>query len=66
MTLNGTHIPDPDFRFYEHPVTGIKGIIAYLAADSLPRGRNVLVVQPAPLPAEPQRKLRPYVIPFWH
>jgi hypothetical protein len=65
VTLNGTLIPDPDFRFYEHPGTGIKGIITYLAADSLPRGRNVLVVQPAPVPAEPQRKLRPYVIPFW-
>jgi hypothetical protein len=65
VTLNGTRVADPDFRFYEHPTSGVKGIIAYLAADSLPKGRNTLVVQQAPIPDEPGRKLRPYVIPFW-
>jgi len=47
VTLNGARIADPDFRFYAHPTTGVKGIIAYLAADSLPKGRNTLVVQQA-------------------
>jgi hypothetical protein len=65
VTLNGARVADPDFRFYEHPTTGVKGIIAYLATDSLPKGRNTLVVQQAPIPDEPGRKLRPYVIPFW-
>ena len=65
VTLNGASIADLDFRFYEHPTTGVKGIIAYIAADNLPKGRNTLVVQQAPIPDEPGRKLQPYVIPFW-
>jgi hypothetical protein len=65
VTLNGVRVANPDFRFYEHPASGMKGIIAYLAVDSLPRGRNELVVQQAPVPDDPGRRLRPHVIPFW-
>ena len=67
VTINGAPLRDPDFRFYEHPRTGIKGVIAYIPADSLPRGRNVITVKPAPRTGEdaPRVPPRPYVIPFW-
>ena len=67
VTLNGVALRDLDFRFYEHPRTGIKGIIAYIPTDSLPRGLNVLTVKPAPRTGDdaPKTPPRPYVIPFW-
>jgi len=66
VTLNGVRLRDPDFRFYEHPRTGLKGIIAYIPADSLPRGRNVITVKPVPRADDkPATPPRPWVIPFW-
>lgn len=67
VTLDGTPLAEPDFRFYEHPRSGIKGIIAYIPVDSLARGRHVLVVKPAPRidAGTPRTPPRPYVIPFW-
>lgn len=72
VKLDGASI-DPQFSFYEQQATGIKGVIAYIRADSLTNGRHQLSVMPAP-PAElPQdtaalRKAawkNPYLIAFW-
>ena len=66
VALNGAPLRDPDFRFYEHPGTGMKGIIAYIPVDTLPRGRNVITVKPVPRPDDTRgTPPRPYVIPFW-
>lgn len=67
VTLNGRPLGDPGFHFYTQPQTGLRGIMAYIPTAALPRGRNVLTVQPAPRAAKVVR-LRPeppYVIPFW-
>ena len=67
MTLDDVPLADPDFRFYEHPRSGLKGIIAYLPADGLAPGRHVLTVQPAPSVDDdaPKTPPRPFVIAFW-
>ena len=67
VTVDGAPRADLQYRFYEHPGTGIKGVITYIPADSLTRGQHVISVKqvPAPdaaptIPAPP-----PWVIPFW-
>ena len=67
VTLNGAPRPDLEFSFYEHPRTGLKGIIAYIPTDSLPHGRNVLTIRAAPVIGDdaPKTPLPPWVIPFW-
>ena len=67
VTLDVQPRPDLQFRFYEHPESGIKGIIAYIPADSLTRGQHVITVQQVPNPeSKPtDRPLAPWVIPFW-
>jgi hypothetical protein len=68
VTLNGAPLVDLDFRFYTNPGNGLRGVIAYIPAASLPRGRNVLVVQQvprAPRAGRPARPTPPHVIPFW-
>lgn len=72
-TLDGVPVPPEMFAFYEHPRSGLKGIIAYLPVDSLPRGRHVITVLPAPPESLPTDSAalaeaawtRPLVIPFW-
>jgi hypothetical protein len=73
VTLDGAPQPTVQFAFYEHPGTGLKGMIAYIAVDSLARGRHaisLMLVPPTELPTDstklanaPWRK--PMVIPFW-
>ena len=67
VTLNGARVEGLDFNFYEQPESGVKGILAYIPADSLPRGRNVLTVAQSPRFGDdaPKTPLTPYVIPFW-
>ena len=73
VKLDGAAIPGLDFSFYEHTPTALRGVIAYIAIDSLPRGRHVLTVMPVPpekLPTDSTALAnaawkRPYVIPFW-
>lgn len=67
VTLNGAALPDLDFAFYEHPGSGVKGIVAYIPTSTLPRGKNVLTVQAAPAVAvdAPTKPPPPWVIPFW-
>lgn len=73
ITLDGVPRPDLEFSFYEHPATGLRGILAYIAIDSLASGRHVITVmpaQPAALPTDSAALAKaawkkPYVIPFW-
>jgi hypothetical protein len=67
VTLNGASLDSIEFRFHTDRATGLKGIIAYIPTTGLPRGRNVITVQPAPRPPDSPspRPQRPYVIPFW-
>lgn len=67
VALNGRGLADLQLRFYQHPRTGIRGVIAHIPTAGLPRGENLLLVQPAPRPEpDPDRPpLHPYVIPFW-
>jgi len=68
VTLNGRPLA-PAFRFYTHPGTGFRGIVAYIPTAGLPRGENVLTVGPLAIPdptrAETARPEPPYTIPFW-
>ena len=66
VTLDGASRPDLQFRFYEHPATGIKGIITYIPADSLSHGQHVLTVRQVPAPeATASAPVAAWVIPFW-
>jgi hypothetical protein len=67
VTLNGASLDTLEFRFHTDPATGLKGIVAYLPTAGLPRGKNVITVQPAPRAptSTSKRPLRPFVIPFW-
>ena len=73
VTLDGAPQPSLEFAFYEHPNTGLKGMVAYIPADSLPRGRHILSVMPVPpaeLPTDSAKLAnaswrKPLVIPFW-
>jgi hypothetical protein len=67
VTLDGTPLGDLQFRFYEHPVSGIKGILAYIPAERLAPGQHEITVNQAPSPdAAPNAATQaPWVIPFW-
>jgi hypothetical protein len=65
VTLDGAPRHDLQFRFYEHPATGIKGIITYIPADSLTRGQHVIVVRQVPSPDSTVADPAPVTIPFW-
>ena len=67
VTLNGARLDSLEFNFYQQPESGIKGILAYIPADGLPHGRNVITVTPSPRFDEdaPKTPAPPWVIPFW-
>lgn len=67
VTVDGAPRPDLEYRFYEHPGTGIKGVITYIPADSLTRGQHLITVKQVPAPdASPTTPAPPpWVIPFW-
>jgi hypothetical protein len=67
VTLNGARLDSIDFNFYQQPESGVKGIIAYIPAEGLPRGRNVLTVSQTPRFGDdaPKTPLAPWVIAFW-
>jgi hypothetical protein len=65
VRLNGRPVA-LSLRFYRHPVSGLRGVIAYLPAHALPEGENVLEVDNVPRPRGDRRPARPtYRIPFW-
>ena len=64
----------PEFRFYTHPETGIRGILAYIPVTGMSRGEHLLTVGLAPRVRETERKRGaparearsdPYYIRFW-
>ncbi len=73
VALDGQPRPDLVFAFHEHTATGLRGILTYIPVDSLPRGRHVITVMPAPpgvLPTDSAALAnavwkQPWVIPFW-
>ena len=65
VKLNGKPFR-PAFRFYTHPRTGLRGVIAYIPTAGMPAGENVLEVAAIQRTAGSTRPPRPpYVIPFW-
>ncbi|MBW3571565.1 MAG: hypothetical protein KY467_10700, partial [Gemmatimonadetes bacterium] len=73
VTLNGAAVR-PDFRFYTQPQSGLRGILAYIPVQGLPRGENVITVGQAPRPQSDERireRIRgsaptpPHYIRFW-
>lgn len=66
VTLNGRPLAVP-FRFYTQPKTGVRGIAAFIPAQGLPRGENVLTVGRLPRlePDSASRARPPFTIPFW-
>ena len=67
VTLDGLPRGDLQFRFYEHPTSGIKGILTYIPVDHLAPGQHAITVNqvPAPEAAPNGVPLAPWVIPFW-
>lgn len=72
VTLNGRPIR-PDFRFYTHPESGVRGILAYIPIAPLPRGENVITVGSPPRSLADQKARErlgaapppPHYIRFW-
>lgn len=69
VTLDGRVIT-PTFRFYTHPVTGVRGKIAYLPATPLASGEHRLTIAQTPRGTDTpelaaKRAANPYVILFW-
>jgi hypothetical protein len=72
VTLNGQPLR-AEFRFYTHPQSGLRGIMAYIPTAGLPRGENLLTVGVSPRDSQDQRmseRVRggapePHYIPFW-
>jgi hypothetical protein len=73
VSIDGVPRPDLEFSFYEQSTTGLKGVIAYIAIDSLAHGRHVLGVVPMPPVQLPKDTAvlraaewkKPTPIPFW-
>ncbi|HEX2206867.1 MAG TPA: hypothetical protein VHG93_04240 [Longimicrobium sp.] len=73
VTLNGNAVR-PDFRFYTQPESGLRGILAYIPVEGLPRGENVITVGNSPRNLADQQmrdRIRggtptpPHYIRFW-
>jgi hypothetical protein len=66
VTIDGVRVPDPGFRFYTHPGSGVNGIVAHLPTAALAPGMHTLVVQPPPMREDRRdRPNPPTEIPFW-
>jgi hypothetical protein len=67
--VNGEHRQDLRFRFFQDPVTRLRGIVTFIPVVGLPAGENLITVDAAPRTQrdrERDRPLRPpYQIPFW-
>ncbi|HYG64302.1 MAG TPA: hypothetical protein VEL74_17120 [Thermoanaerobaculia bacterium] len=56
----------PDFLFYTHPRTEIRGILAYIPTEGLAKGSHLLRVEAVPkLRKEDAPRPEPYLIRFW-
>ena len=68
VTLDGA-ARDPGYRFYQHPVTGVRGLVAYLPTAALAPGMHTLTVARPPRDVQPGDAPRapelPLELPFW-
>lgn len=66
VKLNG-QVVQPRFRFYTHPQTGVRGVVAYLPTETMPRGENVLEIAAIQRSGDGVRRppRAPSFIPFW-
>ncbi|MFP5286350.1 MAG: hypothetical protein ACLGI9_11485 [Thermoanaerobaculia bacterium] len=67
VSLDGKPLAEVPFRFYTHPGTGLRGIVAYLPTARLSRGSHLLRVDAVPRP-EPEPGEKPpesHLIRFW-
>lgn len=64
VTLDGRPLPDLGFLFYNHPETGLRGIVTYIPATSLAPGSHLLQVAAVPR-EEPGDDPPPHRIRFW-
>lgn len=65
--LNGGAV-SPDYVFYQHPGSGLRGLMAYLPTEGLPAGANLLRIRPLRIDDEDDEKDEPpseHLIPFW-
>ncbi len=70
VAVDGRAVPEPRWRFFTHPATGRRGIVAYLPVEALPAGEHVLTVGRVPdlrprSDGKPRPAARPWSIPFW-
>jgi hypothetical protein len=45
VTLDGRPVADLTYRYYQHPVSGTPGLVAYLPTDALAKGMHTLYVR---------------------
>jgi hypothetical protein len=66
VTLDGAP-QDVQLRFFTHPTTGSRGMVAYLPTATLAPGPHTLTVMPPPRAPDSRNRtpLRPIEIPFW-
>ncbi len=66
ITLDGVARPDVPLRFYTHPGTGQRGMLAYIPTAPLAAGAHMLTVMPPPRTptSSNPNPLTPYLIPF--
>jgi hypothetical protein len=66
-SLDGKPLATLPFRFYTHPKTRLRGIVAYLPTAGLSRGSHLLRVEavPRPKPGKGEKPPDPYLIRFW-
>jgi hypothetical protein len=65
VALDGKPL-QPEFYFYTHPRTGIRGILAYIPTAGLAKGRHLLRVEAVPrVRREKAPRPDPYLIRFW-
>ncbi len=69
VAVNGRPVTAP-LRFYRHPVSGLRGVVAHVPTAGLPRGENVITISRLPSVNEiegraPPRQVPPHYIPFW-
>jgi hypothetical protein len=67
VSLDGRVLADMELQFHTHPRSGAHGMLAYIPADGLSKGRHVVTVRrvrnPRAEPGTPERP--PFEIPFW-
>ncbi len=64
VTLDGKAMPRLGFRFYTHPRSGVRGMLAYIPTAGLARGEHLLRVEAVP-GRRAKTPPKPHLIRFW-